>query len=388
MTIDRDQDHAALADAIERICARFDDGYWLACDRDAAFPRDFHKAMAEGGWLGITMPEELGGAGLGVTEAALMMKTVTASGGAFAAASAIHVNLFGPHAIVVHGTDEQKARMLPPLMRGEHKTCFGVTEPDAGLDTTRIRTFARREGDRYIVNGQKIWTSSAQVANHIVLLARTTPYEECTKKTRGLSLFYTPIDRSRVEVREIPKMGRAAVDTNQVFIENLEVPVEDRIGEEGEGFHYLLDSLNPERILVAMEAIGIGFDAVRRAAKYAGAREVFGRRIGQNQSIQHPLAESWMELRAAELMAMEAARKYDAGEPCGAEANAAKYLAAEAAFKACSNAVRTHGGMGYAREFHVERLLREAMIPVLAPVSQQMILNFISERVLGLPRSY
>jgi acyl-CoA dehydrogenase len=388
MTIDHDQDHAALVDAIERVCARFDDGYWLACDRDAAFPRDFHKAMAEGGWLGITMPEELGGAGLGVTEAALMMKTVTASGGAFAAASAIHVNLFGPHAIVVHGTPDQKARMLPPLMRGEHKTCFGVTEPDAGLDTTRIRTFARRDGEKYIVNGQKIWTSSAQVASHIVLLARTTPYEECTKKTRGLSLFYTPIDRSRVEVREIPKMGRAAVDTNQVFIENLEVSVEDRIGEEGEGFHYLLDSLNPERILVAMEAIGIGFDAVRRAAKYAGERVVFGRPIGQNQSIQHPLAESWMELRAAELMAMEAARKYDAGEPCGAEANAAKYLAAEAAFKACSNAVRTHGGMGYAKEFHVERLLREAMIPVLAPVSQQMILNFISERVLGLPRSY
>lgn len=388
MTIDRDQDHAALVDAIERVCARFDDGYWLACDRDAAFPRDFHKAMAEGGWLGITMPEELGGAGLGVTEAALMMKTVTASGGAFAAASAVHVNLFGPHAIVVHGTDEQKARMLPPLMRGEHKTCFGVTEPDTGLDTTRIRTFARRDGEKYIVNGQKIWTSSAQVASHIVLLARTTPYEECTKKTRGLSLFYTPIDRSRVEIREIPKMGRAAVDTNQVFIQNLEVSVEDRIGEEGEGFHYLLDSLNPERILVAMEAIGIGFDAVRRAAKYAGERQVFGRPIGQNQSIQHPLAESWMELRAAELMAMEAARKYDAGEPCGAEANAAKYLAAEAAFKACSNAVRTHGGMGYAKEFHVERLLREAMIPVLAPVSQQMILNFISERVLGLPRSY
>ena len=377
-----------LIDGVTRVCRAFGDDYWLACDRDASFPHAFHKAMAEAGWLGITMPEEVGGSALGVTEAALMMKTVAASGGAFAAASAIHINLFGPHAIVVHGTAEQKSRMLAPLVRGETKACFGVTEPDAGLDTTRIKTFARRTADGYVVNGQKIWTSTAQQASHIMLLARTTPLEQCDRKTLGLSLFYTPLDRTRIEVREIAKMGRAAVDSNQIFIENLEIPESDRIGEEGEGFMYLLDSLNPERILIAMEAIGIGLDAVRRATAYANGREVFGRPIGQNQSIQHPLAESWMELKAAELMAMEAARKYDAGEPCGPEANAAKYLAAEAALKACTNAVKTHGGMGYAREYHVERLLREVMIPVLAPVSQQMILNFVSERVLGLPKSY
>ncbi len=377
-----------LIDGVTRVCRAFGDDYWLACDRDASFPHAFHKAMAEAGWLGITMPEEVGGSALGVTEAALMMKTVAASGGAFAAASAIHINLFGPHAIVVHGTAEQKSSMLAPLVRGQTKACFGVTEPDAGLDTTRIKTFARRTADGYVVNGQKIWTSTAQQASHIMLLARTTPLEQCDRKTLGLSLFYTPLDRTRIEVREIAKMGRAAVDSNQIFIENLEIPESDRIGEEGEGFMYLLDSLNPERILIAMEAIGIGLDAVRRATAYANGREVFGRPIGQNQSIQHPLAESWMELKAAELMAMEAARKYDAGEPCSPEANAAKYLAAEAALKACTNAVKTHGGMGYAREYHVERLLREVMIPVLAPVSQQMILNFVSERVLGLPKSY
>ena len=377
-----------LIDGVTRVCSAFGDDYWLACDRDASFPHAFHTAMAEAGWLGITMPEEVGGSALGVTEAALMMKTVAASGGAFAAASAIHINLFGPHAIVVHGTAEQKSSMLAPLVRGETKACFGVTEPDAGLDTTRIKTFARRTADGYVVNGQKIWTSTAQQASHIMLLARTTPLEQCDRKTLGLSLFYTPLGRTRIEVREIGKMGRAAVDSNQIFIENLEIPESDRIGEEGEGFMYLLDSLNPERILIAMEAIGIGLDAVRRATVYAKGREVFGRPIGQNQSIQHPLAESWMELKAAELMAMEAARKYDAGEPCGPEANAAKYLAAEAALKACTNAVKTHGGMGYAREYHVERLLREVMIPVLAPVSQQMILNFVSERVLGLPKSY
>jgi len=388
MNFQSSQDHAALVAAVSKVCQRFDDRYWLARDSDGEFPFDFHAAMAEGGWLGITMPESYGGAGLGVTEAALMMKTVAASGGAFAAASAIHINLFGPHPIVVHGSEEQRQRWLPSLISGKDRTCFGVTEPDAGLDTTRIKTFARRTNDGYVVNGQKVWTSTAQHATHIMLLARTTPYEECVKKTRGLSLFYTPLDRSCVEVREIEKMGRKAVDSNQVFIENLLVPDQDRIGEEGAGFEYLLDSLNPERILIAMEAIGIGQDAVARATKYACEREVFGRPIGQNQSIQHPLAESWMELEAAQLMAMKAAWLYDNQQPCGPEANGAKYLAAEAALKACTRAVKTHGGMGYAKEFHVERLMREVMIPVLAPVSPQMILNYISEKVLGLPRSY
>ena len=388
MNFQPSSDHAAVIEGVSRVCQAFDDKYWLARDSDGEFPFDFHAAMAAGGWLGITMPEQYGGSGLGVTEAALMMKTVAASGGALAAASAIHINLFGPHPIVVHGTEQQKQRWLPRLISGHDRTCFGVTEPDAGLDTTRIKTAAVRTADGYVVNGQKIWTSTAQHATHIMVLARTTPYEECEKKTRGLSLFYTPLDRSCIEVREIEKMGRKAVDSNQVFIENLAVPEHDRIGEEGAGFEYLLDSLNPERILIGMEAIGIGQDAVARAAKYACEREVFGRPIGQNQSIQHPLAESWMELEAAELMAMKAAWLYDNGQPCGPQANAAKYLAAEAAFKACTRAVKTHGGMGYAKEFHVERLLREVMIPVLAPVSPQMILNYISERVLGLPRSY
>jgi acyl-CoA dehydrogenase len=387
MSGDIEQQHQDLVDGVGRVCAGFGDDYWRGCDRDGAFPDAFHRAMADAGWLGITMPEAYGGAGLGVTQAALMMKRVAACGG-FSAASAIHINLFGPHPIVVHGNDEQRARMLPPLVRGEHKACFAVTEPDAGLDTTRIKTCAKRTNAGYVIDGQKIWTTTAQHASHIMVLARTTPYEECAKKTQGLSLFYTAFDRDRIEAREIPKMGRSAVDSNQLFIDGLEVPAEDRIGEEGEGFRYLLDSLNPERILIGIEAVGMAQNAIARAAKYAGERQVFGRPIGQNQSIQHPLAESWMELKAAELMALEAARKYDAGEPCGVEANAAKYLGAEAALKACTNALKAHGGMGYAKEFHVERLLREALIPVLAPVSQQMILNFISERELGLPKSY
>lgn len=388
MIFETSENHEQIVDGISKACSAFPDDYWLKCDDEGTFPHEFHRALADGGWLGITMPEEYGGTGLGVTEAALMLKVIATSGGAMAAASAVHINLFGPHPIVVHGTPEQKQRWLPPLIHGNERTCFGVTEPDAGLDTTRIKTFARRTDGGYRVNGQKIWTSTAQHATHIMMLARTTPREHCQKKTLGLSLFYTPIDRSCIEIRAINKMGRKAVDSNQVFIEDFFIPDTDLVGEEGKGFTYLLDSLNPERILIAMEAIGIGQDAINRATKYAGERIVFDRPIGQNQSIQHPLAESWMELEAAELMAMKAAWLYDNGRPCGAEANSAKYLAAEAAFKACTNAVKTHGGMGYAKEFHVERLMREVMIPVLAPVSPQMILNYIAERVLGLPRSY
>ena len=387
MDFDLTDDQRAIVDGVDQVCARFGDDYWLARDTDGAFPHDFHRAMAEGGWLGITMPQEYGGAGLGVTEAALMMHRLARAGG-MAAASAVHINLFGPHAIVVHGTREQKAAWLPPLVRGEEKCCFGVTEPDAGLDTSRIKTRAVRGDGGFIVNGQKIWTSTAQHADRILLIARTTPREVVAKPTDGLSLFYTRFDRERIEVREIEKMGRKAVDSNQIFIDGLFVPSGDLVGEEGRGFSYLLDSLNPERILIAMEAIGIGQDAVARASRYAKERVVFGRPIGQNQSIQHPLAQSWMELEAAWLMSLAAAWAYDAGRPCGPQANAAKYLGAEAALSACIAAVKTHGGMGYAKEYHVERLLREAMIPVLAPVSAQMILNYISERVLGLPRSY
>jgi acyl-CoA dehydrogenase len=289
---------------------------------------------------------------------------------------------------VVFGTEEQKRRMLPPMVQGLEKACFGVTEPDAGLNTTHLKTRARRMGDHYVVDGQKVWISTAQVADRILLLARTTPLEEVKRPTEGLSLFYTRFDRSRIRVSEIEKMGRKAVDSNELFIEGLEIPIEDRIGEEGKGFQYIIEGLNPERILIAAEAVGLGQVALDRATKYAKDRVVFGRPIGQNQGIQHPLAQCWMELEAASLMIQKAAWQYDRGQPCGAEANAAKYLAGEAGFHACETAVMTHGGFGYAREYHVERYLREVLIPRIAPVSPQLVLCFIAERVLGLPKSY
>jgi len=384
----RTPEQIAVRDAVKAICDKFDDAYWRERDRTGTFPHEFTKAMAEGGWLGIAMPEEFGGAGLGVTEAAIMMQVVGNSAGAFAACSSIHINIFGPHAIVVHGTPEQKERMLRPLIEGKIRACFGVTEPDAGLDTTKLKTRAVLKGDRYIVHGRKMWISTAQIADKIMLIARTTPVEECKRPTDGLSIFFTDFDRSKIEAREVHKMGRAAVDSNALFIDGLEIPVEDRIGEEGRGFYYLLDSLNPERILNAAEVIGIGRRALAKATQYAKDRVVFGRPIGMNQSIQHPLAESWSELMAAELMTLRAAELYDSGKPCGAEANAAKYLAADANFNACDRAVRTHGGMGYASEFDVERYFREAVGTRLAPVSRELVLCYLAERVLGLPKSY
>ncbi|MBO6636049.1 MAG: acyl-CoA dehydrogenase, partial [Parvibaculum sp.] len=304
-------------------------------------------------------------------------------------ASAIHINLFGPMPLVVFGTDEQKERNLPPLIRGEDRCCFGVTEPDAGLNTTAISTRAERDGDTYVVHGRKMWTSTAQTANKILLLARTTPKEKCAKPTEGLSLFYTNLDRGgATEVREIEKMGRKAVDSNAVFFDGLKVPKEDLIGEEGKGFHYLLHGLNPERVLIGAEAVGVGRIALKKATDYARDREVFGRPIGKNQAIQHPLAKCWAELEAANLMVFKAAALYDAGENCGAEANAGKYLAAEAGFRACETAIMTHGGMGYAKEFHVERYMREVMIARIAPVSRELVLSYIAERVLELPKSY
>jgi len=377
-----------LRDAVRRICERFPDAYWLAKDRDGGFPHDFHRAFADAGWLGIAMPEEFGGAGLGITEAALMMQTVAESGAGFSGASALHMNIFGLNPVVVFGTEAQKRRMLPPLIEGRDKACFAVTEPDAGLDTLNLKTRAERRGDHYLVSGQKIWITTAQVASKVLLLARTAPAGTTGKRTTGLSLFYTDLDRRHVEVREIDKMGRKAVDSNQLFFDALPVPLEDRIGEEGRGFDYILHGINPERILVGAEAVGLGRAALARAVRYAQERVVFGRPIGKNQAIQHPLARHWMELEAAHLMAFRAAALYDAGKPCGAQANAAKFLGAEAALAACQSAVTTHGGMGYAKEFHVERYLREAMIARLAPVSAEMILNFIGEKVLGLPRSY
>lgn len=389
MNFEFSEDQIAIRDAIAKICAKYGDEYWLARDDDGVFPEDFVADIAGGGWLGIAMPEAYGGAGLGVTEAALIAQTIAQSGACLSGASSIHMNLFGPMPIVVFGTDEQKARMLTPLIEGRERCCFGVTEPDAGLNTTAITTRAERKDDHYVVNGRKMWTSTAQTANKILLLARTTPKEECGKPTEGLSLFYTDLDRGgATEVREIAKMGRKAVDTNAVFFDGLRVPRENLIGEEGKGFHYLLHGLNPERILIAAEAVGIGRIALQKASTYARERVVFGRPIGQNQAIQHPLAKSWAELEAANLMVFKAASLYDAGQACGAEANSAKYLAAEAAFRACETAIMTHGGMGYAKEFHVERYMREVMIARIAPVSRELILSFIAEKVLELPKSY
>ncbi len=378
----------AICDHVAETCANFDDEYWLEKDTKGDFPEDFYQAMAQGGWLGITMPEEFGGANLGVTEAALMMHQVARSSGAMSAASAIHINLFGPHPILVFGTKAQQQKWLPDLIRGNVKVCFAVTEPNVGLETAAIETRAVKTGNHYRVRGSKIWTTTAQEADKIMLLARTTPRENSSRRVAGLSLFYTNLDRDYVDIRRIEKMGRKAVDSNELFIEDLPVPAGDLIGEEGQGFQYILHSLNPERILVGIEAVGIGQNALTRAANYAARRVVFGRPIGKNQAIQHPLAESWMELEAAYLMAMQAASLYDSRQACGLQANAGKYLGAEAGFKACAQAVMTHGGMGYAKEFHVERLMREIMICRIAPISPQLILCFIAEKALGLPKSY
>ncbi|OUU75922.1 MAG: acyl-CoA dehydrogenase [Methylococcaceae bacterium TMED69] len=388
MTFSINDDQIAIKQAISKICDNFSAEYWLERDSNGEFPQEFVTEVCEAGWFGIAMPEKYGGSGLGMTEASLMMQTITESGAGYTGASSVHLNLFGLHPIVIFGTEEQKQRMLPPMIRGEDNACFGVTEPNAGLDTTSLEVRAEKSGDGYLIHGQKIWTSMAQRANKVLLLARTTPKDQVKKKTEGLSLFYTDLNRDYVEIREIEKMGRKAVDSNSVFYDGMPVPQEDLIGDEGKGFHYILHGLNPERILIAAEAVGIGRAALNRAVDYAKDRVVFDRPIGKNQGIAHPLAKNWMELEAANLMVFKAAALYDSGQECGAEANACKYLAAEAGFNACEQAVLTHGGMGYAKEYHVERLMREVMIPRIAPVSREMIFNFISEKVLGLPRSF
>ena len=377
-----------IRDAVWRLCEGYGPDYWLSHDDTGEFPEDFYQALAADGWLGIAMPEEYGGSALGISEGCVLMEAIAESGAGLSGASAIHINIFGPHPLVKHGTKEQRERFLPPLIAGKEKTCFGVTEPNAGLNTAAITTKAEKTNAGYVVHGQKMWTSTAQEADKILLLARTTPKDQCKRAFDGISLFYTDLDRGKVEIREIPKMGRKAVDTNALFIDGLEVRAEDRIGEEGRGFYYLLDGLNPERCLIASEAVGIGKAALKRAADYARERVVFGRPIGQNQGIQHPLADSWAKLEAARLLTYKAAWLYDSGEPCGGEANAAKYLAAEVGFEACERAVLTHGGMGYAKEFHVERLFREIMIARIAPISRELVLSYIGERELDLPKSY
>jgi acyl-CoA dehydrogenase len=382
------EEQEAIREGVTKVMADFGDEYWRNADETGRFPEEFVSAMADGGWLGVAMPEEFGGSGLGLTEAAIVMQTVAQSGAAFTGASAVHLNIFGLMPIVKFGTEEQKRRHLPRTISGQDKACFAVTEPNSGLDTASLETRAEKHGNGYRINGRKIWTTMAQRANKILLIARTTPKEQTAKPMQGLSLFYTDFDRARIDAKPIPKMGRKAVECNMLFIEDLQVPAEDLIGEEGKGFQYLLAGLNPERVLFGVEAVGIGRAALAKAATYAKERIVFGRPIGQNQGVQHPLAKSWAELEAANLLAFKAAALYDAGRDCGAEANAAKYLGAEAGFRAAEAAVLAHGGMGYAKEYDVERYMREAMIARIAPVSREMILNFIAERVLHLPKSY
>ncbi len=388
MSIDFTEEQVQIRESVARLCADFGDEYWLKRDSDGQFPEDFCQAIADQGFMGIAMPEAYGGSGLGITEAAILMQAISQSGAGNGGVSSVSLGIFGLNPVVRYGTEAQKARMLPPVISRQDIACFGVTEPNTGLDTTRLKTKAVRKGDRYIVHGQKTWMSTAQVANKVLLIARTADESATARPMDGLTLFFTDLDRSKVEIREIDKMGRKCVDSNQVFIDGLEIPVENRIGDECKGFRYLLDGINPERILIAAGLVGLGRAALKRATDYAKQREVFGRPIGMNQAIQHPLAENWAELEAANLMAFRAAQLYDRGEDAGAMANAAKYLAGEATFKACNTAILTHGGMGYAKEYHVERYLREAIIHRIAPITPHLILCYIAERVLGLPKSY
>ncbi|MFF6879021.1 acyl-CoA dehydrogenase family protein [Streptomyces sp. NPDC012474] len=388
MDFELTEDQETIRKAVAGLLRDFDDRYWMEKDQGHAFPEEFYAAVADGGWLGITIPEEHGGHGLGITEATLLLEEVARSGGGMNAASAIHMSIFGMHPVVLHGSDELKRRTLPRIARGDLHVCFGVTEPGAGLDTTSITTYARRDGDHYVVSGRKVWISKALESEKILLLTRTARRDEVEKPTDGMTLFLTDLDRDRVDIRPIPKMGRNAVSSNEVFIDDLRVPVEDRVGEEGQGFRYLLDGLNPERMLIAAEALGIGRVALDRAVRYGREREVFGRPIGMNQGIQFPLADALAHLDAAELVLRKATWLYDQGRPCGREANTAKYLCADAGFTAADRALQTHGGMGYSEEYPVARFFREARLMRIAPVSQEMVLNYLGSHTLGLPRSY
>ena len=376
-----------LVQHTRELTSHFTLDYWHEKDEAGEYPWDFLKVFADAGLLGVMVPVEYGGLGLGVTEAALMLREVAASGAGTSGASAVHFYVFPPAPIIHHGSAEMKDRVLPEVAKGNLLMAFGITEPNAGTDTSRITTRAVRDGDRWLINGQKVWTTNGKNASHILLLTRTSPRDD-EKTLDGMTLFFVPLDRERCTVRAIKKLGRAAIDSNEVFIDNLEATDADVVGEVGQGFRHLLDGLNPERIVLAMEAVGIGLAAIRIASEYAKQRVVFDNPIGSYQAIAHPLADSWAHLQGAELLALRAAELFDRGLACGAEANAAKYLAADAGFTACDVALQTHGGFGYAREYHVERLWREARLFRLAPISQEMVLNFLSERVLGLPKSY
>jgi acyl-CoA dehydrogenase len=382
------EDQQLIRRSVAELVRKFDDHYWMEKDQAHEFPTEFYDTLAKGGWLGLTIPESYGGHGLGITEATLLLEEVARSGGGMNAASSIHLSIFGMQPVVKHGSEELRRRTLPRIVTGDLHVCFGVTEPGAGLDTSRITTFARRDGDHYVVNGRKVWISKALESEKILLLTRTTKYEDVTRKTDGMTLFLTDLDRAHVDIKPISKMGRNAVSSNEVFIDDLRVPVADRVGEEGKGFTYLLDGLNPERMLIAAEALGIGRVALEKAARYGTERVVFDRPIGMNQGIQFPLADSLARLDAAELVLRKASWLYDRGLPCGREANTAKYLCADAGFTAADRALQVHGGMGYAEEYSVARYFREARLMRIAPVSQEMVLNYLGSHVLGMPRSY
>lgn len=374
--------------SVAKLCSEYPDDYWRQKDKAHEFPWDFYNDMAAAGWLGIAIPEAYGGSGQGITEASLLLETVAASGAAMNGATPLHLTIFGMEPVVKYGSDKMKQKYLPQVASGELHVAFGITEPDAGTDTTSITTSARLQGDTYIVKGRKVWTTKALQSQRVLLLVRTTPKDKVKKKTDGLTLLLAELQKDEVEISPIEKVGRNAVATCEVVYDDLEVHVTDRVGEEGKGFKYLLSGLNAERVLVASEALGIGRVALHRAVNYANERVVFGRPIGKNQGVAFPLAEARMRLDAAELMIRKASWMLDRGLPCGAEANMAKWLAAEASFQTADQAMQTHGGFGYASEYHVERYWREARLMRIAPISQEMILNYVSEHVLGLPRSY
>jgi acyl-CoA dehydrogenase len=388
MDFDFSDEQIAIRRTVDAICARYGLDYWARCDAEEIFPEEFFKEMVEGGFTAIALPEEQGGINAGIATAAMVMQAIAESGAGFTGAATVHSYVFIPQAINRHGTADQKERMLKPLISGQERACLAITEPDAGIDTTRIKGFARKSGNGYVFSGEKTWPTMGSTADRVLLLVRTRPIEEVARPIDGLSLFYTKLDRDHVRASKIPKLGRNAMESTTLHFDEHPIPPEDLIGEEGKGLKVLFDGLNPERIMVAAEAVGLARAALGKATDYAKERVVFGRPIGMNQGVQHPLAESWMKLEAANLMIFKAATLYDQGKPCAAEANAAKYLAAEASFEACTRAIQTHGGYGYAREFYVERFLREAMLTKLVPVSPNLILCHIAEQVLGLPRSY
>ena len=381
-------EHQLIRDSVGKLCAGFSDEYWSEKDEAHEFPWDFYNAMADAGFVGIAIPEDYGGSGRGITEASIVLEEVAASGAAMNGCSSLHLSIFGMHPVVKYGSEAMKQRYLPRVVNGDLHVAFGVTEPDAGTDTTSLTTAAHRDGDHYVVKGRKVWTTKAQDSERVLLLVRTTPRERAVRRTDGLTLLLAELQRPEVTISPIPKAGRNAVASCEVVYDHLPVAVTDRVGEEGKGFRYLLDGLNAERILVASEALGIGRAALRRAVDYANERVVFNRPIGQNQGVSFPLGEARIRLDAAELMIRKASWLLDNGEPCGAEANMAKWLAADAAFQAADQAMQTHGGFGYAKEYHVERYWREARLMRIAPISQEMILNYVTEHVLELPRSY